>query len=314
MFTTNLAFIDLLRSTQTVAVPKITVVIPLFNKESTILRALESVQAQQWPADEVLVVDNASTDAGPAMVKALGWDKLRLLHEAHPGVSHARNAGIAAASGTHIAFLDADDAWAPGFLRQMHALIQSHPEAGLYASGYVFRTGSSDRRPDLPGLGRLQAGLLHNYFGLIARHDMLVTASSVCIPKAVLLAVGGFPVGERIGEDQDVWARIALQYPIAYDPQVLAIYFQDAANMATRKEVDRQEWPFIARLEGMQGLLPPPARRDLRRYLSWQLVGQASMLVLAKDFGAARQLLHRKIARLSGLRFLYWWFRARFNC
>ncbi len=313
MFTTNLVFIDLLRSTQTVAAPKITVVIPLFNKESTILRALESVQAQQWPADEVLVVDNASTDGGPALVQGLGWDKVRVLHEARRGVSHARNAGIAAASGTHIAFLDADDAWAPGFLRQMHALIQSHPEAGLYASGYVFREGSSDRRPDLPHLHGQQAGLLPNYFQQIARHDMLVTASSVCIPKGVLEELGGFPLGERIGEDQDVWARIAMHYPVAYDPQALAIYYQDAVNMATRQEVDRQEWPFIARLEGMQVLLPPPARRDLLRYLSWQLVGQASMLVLVKDFPAARKLLDRKIARLSGLRFIYWWLRARFK-
>lgn len=313
MFTTNLALIVLSRPNHTHTVPKITVVIPLFNKESTILRALESVRAQQLPPYEVLVVDNASTDGGPALVTGLSWEKLQLLNAPVAGVSQARNVGIAAATGSHIAFLDADDAWSPAFLRQMGALIRNHPEAGLYASGYVFRQGSSDRHPRLPRLRLQQAGLLTDYFRHIARNDMLVTASSVCIPTPVLAEVGGFAVGERIGEDQDLWARIAMRYPIAYDPQVLAIYFQDAANMATRQAVDQQAWLFIARLEGMQQQLPAATRHYLRRYLSWQLVGQASMLVLVKDYPAARQLLKRKIARLSGIRYLYWWLRAHLN-
>jgi hypothetical protein len=192
----------------------------------------------------------------------------------------------------------------------MAKLVHQFPQAGWYASGYVFRYAAGDRLPAHPGLEKFEAGLLENYFEVVARGDMVATASSVCIPKAVLDQLGGFPVNEKIGEDQDLWARIALQYPVAYDPKPLAIYEQEAEGMATRAKVSRQLWPFISRLAAMAPQQPAAVRQPLQRYLSRQLVGQASQLVLDGAFAEARQLLKHPLARLSGLRYGYWLLRT----
>jgi glycosyltransferase involved in cell wall biosynthesis len=108
---------------------RFSVIIPLYNKEATLLRTLQSVAAQKTAAFEVLVVDNGSTDTGPALATAFG-DPVRLLQISDRGVSQARNAGINAAQGDFMVFLDADDSWEPDFLTTLQALINDFPEAG----------------------------------------------------------------------------------------------------------------------------------------------------------------------------------------
>lgn len=282
------------------------VVIPLYNKTATILRSIESVLQQSLAAHEIIVVDNGSTDDGAGLVSAQKDARIRLIQQSNQGVSAARNAGIAAATGTHIALLDADDAWAPGFLSAIQALIAAHPEAGWYAGGYAFRFPEGDKAPSHPTLESFTAGLLPDYFAVVSQGDMVATASSVVLPSHVLQQVGGFAVGERIGEDQDLWARIALQFPVAFDPTVLAYYYQDGPDMATKARVETQEWPFIGRLEKAGRHLPFERQKTLYQYLSRQLVGQASQLVLAKEFDAAQKLLGKPLAKIAGMRWAYW--------
>lgn len=285
------------------------VVIPLYNKAATIRRSLESVLQQDLPAYEIIVVDNGSTDDSADRVKAVQDSRIRLIQQPNLGVSAARNAGIKEASGSHIALLDADDEWAPGFLAAMHQLISAFPGAGWYAGGYVFRFASGDKAPLHPGLENFGAGFLPDYFDVVRQGDMVATASSVVLPQIVLQQAGGFAEGERIGEDQDLWARIALAYPVAFDPKVLAFYYQDAPDMATKAKVETKEWPFIARLEKAGRNLPFDRQKTLYQYLSRQLVGQASQLVLAKEFDAAQKLLGKPLAKISGMRWAYWQLR-----
>ena len=288
---------------------RFSVVIPLYNKAATIGRSLESVLQQEVPAHEIIVVNNGSTDDSAERVKAFQNSRIRLIEQVNRGVSAARNTGIKAATGSHIALLDADDAWAPGFLATMQALILKHPEAGWYAGGYAFRFADGDKAPIHPSLEKFTSGLLPDYFAVVSRGDMVATASSVVLPTEVLQQQGGFAEGERIGEDQDLWARIALTYPVAFDPTILAFYYQDAPDMATKAKVESKEWPFIARLEKAGRHLPFERQRTLYQYLSRQLVGQASQLVLAREFDAAQKLLSRPLSKISGLRWAYWQIR-----
>ena len=288
---------------------RFSVVIPLYNKAATIVRSINSVLQQALAVHEIIVIDNGSTDDGASLVNGIKDVRIRLVQQENKGVSAARNVGIAAATGTHIALLDADDAWAPGFLSAMQDLIAAHPEAGWYASGYAFRYEDVDKAPSHPSLEAFSAGLLPDYFAVVSQGDMVATASSVVLPVAVLQQVGGFAEGERIGEDQDLWARIALQYPVAFDPAVLAYYYQDSPDMATKARVDTKEWPFIARLEKAGRTLPFERQKTFYQYLSRQLVGQASQLVLAKEFDAAQKLLGKPLAKISGMRWAYWQIR-----
>lgn len=283
------------------------VVIPLYNKEATLLRSLHSVLGQTHAASEILVIDNGSTDAGPVLARSLGGI-IRLLEIAERGVSQARNAGIAAAKGDYVVFLDADDSWEPHFLAKLAALIADFPNAGWYALGYAFKWEHKTQLPKHPLLQDFTRGYVPNYFAAVACGDMLATASSVAISTEICRQFNGFAVGESIGEDQDLWARIALQYPVAFDAEVLAYYHQDATNMATKAKVQTTVWPFIPRIAALAATHPQKA--DVLRYLARQLVGQSSQLVLTKQFDAARALLQNPMARKEGMRYLYWKLRA----
>src|SRR5262245_11252046 len=111
--------------------PRISVVIPLFNKASFVEEAIGSVMAHTRPAHEIIVIDDGSTDDGPERVKALAFSSVRLIRQANAGTSVARNTGIEAATGDLIAFLDADDRYLPGFLAAIAALAVDFPDACL---------------------------------------------------------------------------------------------------------------------------------------------------------------------------------------
>ena len=95
------------------ATPRISVVIPLYNKQAYVERAVASVLQSGYPAHEVIVVDDGSTDEGPRRVSAMGDPRVRVIKQPNAGVSAARNRGISAATGDYVAFLDADDYWTP---------------------------------------------------------------------------------------------------------------------------------------------------------------------------------------------------------
>ncbi len=109
--------------------PVHTVIMPVFNGAAHIGEALASVLPQLGPGDEILVVDNGSSDGTVAVVEALGDKRIQLLHEARRGPAAARNRGLQVARGEFISFLDHDDYWSPGRLVAMTELLRTHPGA-----------------------------------------------------------------------------------------------------------------------------------------------------------------------------------------
>jgi glycosyltransferase involved in cell wall biosynthesis len=208
----------------------LSVVIPLYNKAPHIGRALKSVLAQTIPADEVIVVDDGSTDGGGEVVKSFTDRRIKLICQENQGESAARNRGISEAEGGLIAFLDADDTWKPRFLETILHLQKRFPQAGAYATAIeIVDSNNLLHRHQLnilpPGIIE---GVIDNYFKVALKWPL--SASSVAIPKKILQEIGGFNVGESLGEDQDTWLRVALRYPIAWSNQYLACYYQNAVN------------------------------------------------------------------------------------
>jgi len=121
------------------AKPTVSVIVPTFNRESILPRALDSIVAQTFPDWEIVLVDDGSTD-GTASLAARYADRLgdrfRFQQEVHRGPCHARNRGIEAACGEFIAFLDSDDEFAPAKLERQLALFHERPELGLVYSDY----------------------------------------------------------------------------------------------------------------------------------------------------------------------------------
>lgn len=207
--------------------PFFSVVIPLYNKEKHIKGTIESVLSQTFQDFEIVVVNDGSKDYGANIVEELGDDRIRVIHQDNAGVSAARNKGIKESNAAYIVLLDADDFWLLNHLENMVKLITIFPFAGLYATAYKIRNIES-KESDIKIYG-LEKGksklLIPNYFESIANGDSLVCASSVCIPKRIFEDNNiWFPVGEKYGEDQYVWARVAVQYEIAYCKNPSAIY------------------------------------------------------------------------------------------
>jgi glycosyltransferase involved in cell wall biosynthesis len=116
---------------------RVSVVIPVFDGARFLAEAIESALGQTAPASELIVVDDGSSDGSGEIARA--YERVTVLQLAHQGVSAARNAGVAAATGTHLAFLDADDVWALEKLERQIALSRTDPSAGVIMARLTYR-------------------------------------------------------------------------------------------------------------------------------------------------------------------------------
>ncbi|HMA53239.1 MAG TPA: glycosyltransferase family A protein, partial [Acidobacteriota bacterium] len=130
-------------------VPRVTVVIPLYNKAPYIAAAVRSVLAQTFTDFEVIVVDDGSLDDGAEVVDRFDDPRLRLVRQENQGESAARNKGVTLAASELLAFLDADDEWTPSHLEVLLRLADRFPGAGLLATAY--KIVSPDGRSCLAG-------------------------------------------------------------------------------------------------------------------------------------------------------------------
>ena len=200
-------------------IPKVSVVIPLYNKGPYIARALTSVLTQTVPEFEIIVMDGNSTDEGPEIVKKNPDPRIHFYVQEGSGVSAARNQGVERSQADFIAFLDADDEWMPQFLEVILRLKDTCPDAGLYATAYQTRLKSgklaATRNRAVPPAPF--EGPLPNYFesAALGTDDPFVT-SVTAMPKEVFFRTGGFPLHEARGEDLDLFATVALHYPVGY--------------------------------------------------------------------------------------------------
>lgn len=274
--------------------PQFSVVIPLYNKEQHILRTLKSIQTQRYSVSEIIVVDDGSSDNGAALVEQLNWPNLTLIRQKNQGVSAARNNGVAAAMHSYIAFLDADDEWLPLYLEEMVALIHQFPQAGLYASRYQI-VASDERYVDaqiyLPKVNP-NGMLLHNYFHIASQGNLPFMTSSTTVRREIFESLGGFPVGESMGEDQTLFCNMALKSTIAYSPNIHLLYHCDAQNQATQHHIPATECAFSQRIQVLaEQTQDADLKLDMLRYCAAHLCHIAKLNIQQRRYDIARQLL-----------------------
>lgn len=219
------------------AAPLVSVVIPAYNAAAHLGECLDSVLAQAGDAAlEVVVVDDGSTDATAEV--AGSRPGVRLIRLAgNEGPSRARNAGMAAARGDLVAFLDADDLWPAGSLAARIDALNRHPQAELAFGDCRQFDASGPRDHTLFEAGHLGApawgdgGIVPDaYARLLA--DNFVTTGSVLVRRPVLAAVGGFAEDLRLVEDLDLWLRVARRHPVAWCPQVCLLRRRHGGNLS----------------------------------------------------------------------------------
>lgn len=224
--------------------PLISIVIPLFNKESQIYETINSVLAQTYKNYEIVIVNDGSTDNSCAIVKSIDDSRIRLINQSNSGVATARNRGITEAKGKYIALLDSDDLWKPTFLETIVKMTEKFPQCQVFAVNYEHKSQDNIIIPTIinkiPFAGKY--GELSNYFEVASCSNPPICSISIMAEKRAFEAIGGFPIGVKSGEDLLTWARLACKFRIAYCKESLAIYqipFDASKNNAVGRPHDK---------------------------------------------------------------------------
>lgn len=231
--------------------PATSVVIPAYNAAWCVGKAVDSVLAQKGCGFEVVVVDDGSTDDTAAVLARYG-DAIRVVRQRNQGLSAARNAGIRAARGEFVAFLDADDWWLPGKLAPQLALLRARPEVGFCSC--AARVEDPDGRLlNLWPAPRWRGPFLVHLFGSAA--DVAGSGSAVVARRALFDRVGGFDESLRSLEDIDMWMRLAAVTDYACLDEPLVVILKRPGSMSRNLEVMRDA--AVRVMAKNRALLPP---------------------------------------------------------
>ncbi|HTO41680.1 MAG TPA: glycosyltransferase [Rhizomicrobium sp.] len=216
---------------------RVSVVIPAHNSAATLARSLESVLAQTVPPFETLVIDDCSDDNTAEVARAYADRGVRIVPlTRRSGAAGARNEGIKSASGEFIAFLDSDDEWLPAKLEKQLRVLDSEKDLSLvFCSSTLFSPEGKD-------LGDIYGGHVPTV-GPDAWKALLV-ANFIATPSVIarreqLMALGGFDTRLKIGEDQDMWIRLALAGNVGYEPESL-VHVHERQNSLSNWNLDEQ--------------------------------------------------------------------------
>ena len=269
------------------------VVMPLFNKAPYVREALLSILSQRIAAAEIVVVDDGSTDGGADLARQIADPRIRVITQANAGVSAARNAGIHAATTPFVAFLDADDRFGSAHLSTLARLIDRFPQASMFATAARKIDAQGHAEEVLhPWLSPGAEAIVDDFHGAWARRSFTNT-NGVAVRREVLLKEWpAFPLGERLGEDQDLWFRLTESYILAFANVATVDYRIAIPGSATRCAAILDPLPCYGRLSQrlLDGRIPLRLRPGARRLLASHLLNIAAARANAGDIAGACQL------------------------
>ena len=211
--------------------PTISVVIPAYNAERTILETIKSVQQQTFSDWELIVINDGSTDQTLELIQRIKDQRLKVFSFKNDGVAIARNRGIDHTSGKFIAFLDADDLWTSDKLELQLAVLQQYPEAGVaYSWTYDMSETGELLKPITPSFqGNIHADLLVCNF--------LSNGSNPLIRRQAIESVGEFCPKLQPAEDWDYWLRLAAVWTFVLVPQHQILYRRSSNSHSSKVDL-----------------------------------------------------------------------------
>ncbi len=245
--------------------PGVSIIIPTFNRASLLKEALDSALSQTYPAFEVIVVDDGSTDETPVLLQAYEG-KILCLRQPNRGVAAARNAGFCASTGAFVTFLDDDDRIYPQKISRQVQQLAASPEAGFVHCRHDYM----DARGSLLARG-----------GVLARGDVLVEllcgnfiwSGAPLIRRAVFEQAGGYNEQLSSAADYDLWLRIcSAGHALACVQSRLGAYRLQHGSMVTG--IERTEWEVLAALDAVFSRPDLPAQVRAARqqsYAAWRV-------------------------------------------
>ena len=221
------------------------IIVPLYNKAAYVEKSIRSILNQTFLNYEIIVIDDGSTDNSLTELRIVIDDlrilneKIKIVEQENQGVSATRNNGVALAKYDYIAFLDADDWWAPNYLEEMSRLISTYPDAGIYGSSYY----KVKNNANIPAKIGVDSGFIDgyiDYFKVFAKTMyMPLWTGATIVKRRVFCSVNGFNPKLKGGEDFELWVRVVQKYKVALLNKPLSYYNQDVelCNRAVRSKL-----------------------------------------------------------------------------
>jgi len=278
---------------------RVSVVIPLYNKERWVQRTLDSIAEQSLSDFEVLVVDDGSSDRGPIVVANYGDSRFRLITQQNAGPGAARNRGIAEARGEFLAFLDADDEWLPNYLEESTRLLDDWGESvASVTSGYLEYPSAISREPMWRGRGVAEGPfrLRPETPPLAAVYRLAyMTPPSTVVRARIARKWGGFYSRDRcvFGEDSYLWLKILLNETVAFHLAPIVRLHLDASELSHNRKGARPLEPFLLNPSEIEATCPSHLQDLLSKILAIRALKTACMLGYWGEWQKARSMRKR---------------------
>jgi glycosyltransferase involved in cell wall biosynthesis len=278
--------------------PTWSVMIPTYNCTVFLRETLESVLLQDPGPDkmQIEVVDDCSSDDPETIVREVAGDRISFIRQ-KTNQGHVKNFNtcLNRSKGEFVHLLHGDDKVRDGFYRALQKPLLAHPDLGAAFTRYVYIDESGNPK-DMSWLEQENAGVLEEWLTRIASQQRIQTPA-VVVRRSVYERLGGFDSRvQAVGEDWEMWVRIAAHYPVWYDPEPLAEYRQHSNSLsggAVRTGLDVRDTRLVIAINA-ERLEAPHARRVTSRASAWcahlALDSAKRALLAGKPRTAARQI------------------------
>lgn len=241
-------------------IPETSVIIPTWNRRDMVARAIDSVLAQTRPVEEIIVVDDGSSDGTGGYLAQRYGERITCVRQDNAGVSAARNRGLALARGHYLALLDSDDEWLPEKNEHQIRYLEDNPDTGMVLCN-VLRVNPDgslidvfDRRRQIPVDGPALGAVLC---------DPALAPLSMLMRREVYEQVGGFDETLRTAEDLDFHLRVAMHWPIGVVEEPLARALRGHDGLSALASTEDDYIRVMERAaEAAIGRVPEPLRRQ----------------------------------------------------
>ena len=275
---------------------EVSVIIPLYNKAEHIARTLNSVLAQSFHDFEVIVVDDGSTDSGPDVIIKYDDPRVRMMRQENAGPGAARNAGLKAAKGKYVVFLDADDELMLDFLQASISHLKDHPECDASACAH-FRGPEKTIvwTPETTGLSiakgqwRLMADILPAQVKSVV--DCLHSGAVLCRRKIVEKFGGYYEKRSTYGEDSYLWIQVLFNCSIFFDPIPRMWYHTEDSVLGMGRVGVYPVWPKVLDPYAIRKSCPQEYRDLLERCLDFYALEAIRRCIRGRDWNAPLRIL-----------------------
>jgi glycosyltransferase involved in cell wall biosynthesis len=269
--------------------PLISVIVPAYNAEATLLETIDSVRHQTLTDFELIVIDDGSTDQTAARVRSVRDARARIITCTNRGLAASRNRGIEWSTGQYISFIDADDMWTPDKLEHQLDALRRRPDAALAYSWTAF-VDEDGRFLFAKEPSRFEGDV---YADLLRYSNFVASGSNILVRRDCAIAVGGFDATLEAAHDWDFCLRIAARWPFAVVPRYQIFYrISESAMSANAVRAEQNCLRLCEKAFGQSGRLSSQARSqslsNVKQYAAFLYLSRTTGIDFRR--GAGRKL------------------------